>query len=576
MLNRCFLWFAMIAVMALAPSSQAASDLTIINIDAIGHQQLQQIKNHPRVLWWVEMGDAMLIEADPLAEPFPAFVEITAQLNDVDTTELAVEQLGHCGHLDVDAIPGSVSKAMPHPHLPAVFSSGGFRLVNTTGTANKAALFSHPGVMPFKSNQVLVYQLENRPPRALNKNLNLAALLDQVDEVRWFAQVESLASHDRMTDDGLVAAGEWLEARFAALGLETSRIDRFGHHGFNVLGFKRGVSRPDDWYVVGAHLDSRNEQWNPNQPSPGAEDNASGCSGVLEMANVLAAYDTEASVLFVCFNAEEVGLWGSADVINYYTATGEVDNIRMMQNLDMIAYHSGVEMAVNAGTDNADDLILAELLASYGRQYTDINWQVNPQACCTDFKRFTLAGIPAISSTIPNVFGYFGYHRSNDLPEHIDPVQGAGVVKANLAVLADLAGLQTRSTQEINPGHSGMWYNPSQSGHGLTVEVLADQRIMLAWYVFDQQGQQIWLVGAGTYSGADATVEVSILTDGLFPPEFDSGAVDQQLWGTLQLSFNNCQQAQFSWQPAAGVDYPAGSMTLSRLTAIEGLPCAAP
>ena len=53
----------------------------------------------------------------------------------------------------------------------------------------------------------------------------------------------------------------------------------------------------------------------------------------------------------------------------------------------------------------------------------------------------------------PNVFGYFGYHRSNDLPEHIDPVQGAGVVKANLAVLADLAGVQFLTTQDINPSH---------------------------------------------------------------------------------------------------------------------------
>ena len=110
---------------------------------------------------------------------------------------------------------------MPHPHLPAVFSSGGFRLVNTTGTANKAALFSHPGVMPFKTNQVLVYQLENRPPRALNKNLHMAALLDQVDEVRWFAQVEALASHDRMTDAGL--AGQCM-ARGSVFGIGTGNF----------------------------------------------------------------------------------------------------------------------------------------------------------------------------------------------------------------------------------------------------------------------------------------------------------------------------------------------------------------
>jgi hypothetical protein len=118
-----------------------------------------------------------------------------------------------------------------------------------------------------------------------------------------------------------------------------------------------------------------------------------------------------------------------------------------------------------------------------------------------------------------------------------------------------------------------MWYNPEQSGHGVTVEVLGDDRILVVWYVFDQLGNQIWLVGAGSYSGSTATVDVTISELGLFPPEFNSDDVNSTLWGTLQFEFIDCNSVDFSWIPAADVDYPEGSMQMSRLTGIDGLTC---
>ena len=35
---------------------------------------------------------------------------------------------------------------------------------------------------------------------------------------------------------------------------------------------------------------------------------------------------------------------------------------------------------------------------------------------------------------------------------------------------------------------SGSWYNPAQSGHGLMVEILDNQRVVLAWYTYDASG----------------------------------------------------------------------------------------
>ncbi|MFC3194017.1 M28 family metallopeptidase [Marinicella sediminis] len=567
-----------IPLLLLVFTAQARSDLSIIDIDGIGYAQLATIKQHPKVLWWVEMGDKMIIEQSQSTQALPAFVEVVAHLYDVDTADLVFEKTGHCSHggfSHPDHPAKTVTNKLNHVDLPAVFSSGGYRILDVSGVAGKAELLNDPGLMPFTTDQVLVYQMKNRPGKRQSRDPAVEQLLNQVDADRWYAQVQELASHDRMEEAGMVAAGTWLEGRFAALDLTTSRIDRHGHIGFNVLGFKTGLVRPDDWYVVGAHLDSRNAFWNPNLPSPGAEDNASGCSGVLEMANVLAGYQTDASILFVCFNAEEIGLWGSADVLQYFRLRGEQDNIKFMQNLDMIAYHPGIDQKVNAGTDVAEYVPHAELLASNGNLYTDIDWQVEPNACCTDFKSFTDVGIPAISATIPNVFGYPGYHQSTDLPEYIDRQQGAGVVRAQLATLIELAGVQLDSTHQISAGHSGMWYDPEQTGHGLTVEVLGDNRIMLAWFVFDQFGQQIWLVGAGEFEGARATVNVAISSQGVFPPAFDHTNVIKELWGTLTIEFFDCETAELSWEPVAGTGYSPGTLNLSRLTAIDGLTCQA-
>jgi hypothetical protein len=53
----------------------------------------------------------------------------------------------------------------------------------------------------------------------------------------------------------------------------------------------------------------------------------------------------------------------------------------------------------------------------------------------------------------------------------------------------------------IGPTYSGSWYNPEQSGHGFSLEysVLSDQTpvVVAYWYVYDSEGNPIWLIGRG-------------------------------------------------------------------------------
>src|SRR5690606_9469783 len=295
-----------LALFFLPKVAAEAVDLTVLSIDGIGPELLTEVKHMEGVDWWLEMGNKLIVStAKKHTLELPTGVFVASILPNVNTKDLAFHVLGHCDHSETNQVL--------HDNFKTVYAGDSVRLINTTEVRDKNQLLAHSAIQPFAKNKILSYQLSNRPFNNNHQsNSQVQVLVDQVDQDRWYGQVEYLAGLDRMLEADLIIAGEWLENKFTALGLSSSRVSLHSYYrGFNVLGFKQGTTRPDDWYVVGAHLDSRNRTWNDNLPSPGAEDNASGCSGVLEMANVISQYETEASIVFMCFIEEESGLLGS-------------------------------------------------------------------------------------------------------------------------------------------------------------------------------------------------------------------------------------------------------------------------
>ncbi len=125
----------------------------------------------------------------------------------------------------------------------------------------------------------------------------------------------------------------------------------------------------------------------------------------------------------------------------------------------------------------------------------------------------------------------------------------------------------------ITPGHSSLWYDPDQNGHGINVYVLADSRILVMWYVFDNQGNPLWLLGLGTHDGIKATLDVSISSGGMFPPNFDTNDVTSDNWGTFELEFSSCNDGLFKWNPVNGNGFTAGEMNIKIIFRTLGLNC---
>ena len=121
--------------------------------------------------------------------------------------------------------------------------------------------------------------------------------------------------------------------------------------------------------VIGAHFDHLGLGLDGNSLDPdpkqkihnGADDNASGVSGVLELARYFAGGKKEQNnILFLCFSGEELGLIGS----KYWTEHPTVDlgKINYMINLDMIGrYEQAKGLSVSgSGTSPVWETMLKE------------------------------------------------------------------------------------------------------------------------------------------------------------------------------------------------------------------------
>ena len=138
-----------------------------------------------------------------------------------------------------------------------------------------------------------------------------AAVVARLDLARYRGAIRSLSTFgDRLqgTQRNLDAL-DWLEAELRRYGYtNVVRHDYLfqGQPRQNIYATKIGSITPEEMYIVSAHMDGRGG-------GEAANDDASGCAVVLELARVLGSPDieTERSVRFIFWNNEETGLHGS-------------------------------------------------------------------------------------------------------------------------------------------------------------------------------------------------------------------------------------------------------------------------
>ncbi len=136
----------------------------------------------------------------------------------------------------------------------------------------------------------------------------------------------------------LEAAARYISTHFESIGYQPS-LQRFSVQGktvSNIEVVKPGTEHPDEIVVVGAHYDSV-------VGSPGANDNATGVAGILELARMLRSRQLSRSIRFVAFVNEEppytyTNAMGSRRYAERAASKGE--RITAMLSLETIGYYS--------------------------------------------------------------------------------------------------------------------------------------------------------------------------------------------------------------------------------------------
>jgi Zn-dependent M28 family amino/carboxypeptidase len=112
-----------------------------------------------------------------------------------------------------------------------------------------------------------------------------------------------------------------------------------------VISYVKGTSAPDSFIVFTAHYDHLGQMGNETY-FPGANDNASGSSMVLNLARYFSEHPLKYSVAVMSFSGEELGLLGSQYYVNH--PLFPLGNIKFLVNLDIVGTGEEGIKVVNA------------------------------------------------------------------------------------------------------------------------------------------------------------------------------------------------------------------------------------
>ncbi len=274
------------------------------------------------------------------------------------------------------------------------------------------------------------------------------ALIESTSADNIRATIERLEAFETryVSTDSCRAAGRWIRDRFLEYGYSDTRMDTFrtwtwqdSATAVNVIARKIGTTKPSEYVVLGGHYDSitTSNFDDPNAPAPGAEDNASGVACVLEAARILAGIETDRSVLFACWSAEEEGLWGSRAFVA--DALAESMDVLVYLNVDCIGYNSpplpdGIVYA------DSTSISLASWMCDVAGEHTPFTFEPETQPLgASDQNSFWEAGYNVVDTAVEPSSPYM--HTTDDVIENLSVELATAITALNVVTTAAAAGV---------------------------------------------------------------------------------------------------------------------------------------
>lgn len=363
---------------------------------------------------------------------------------------------------------------------------------------------------------------EHDYPVVQQEDVRIRHLMDQVSKDSLESTIEYMQSYltRRWDTPTVYEVQDWLYETYREMGIDSVFLHdfQFMYHDTlretsdNVIAIQRGVVYPNEYVVCGAHYDSYNHvtPGDPDTvPAPGADDNASGTSGIIETARLLSQCKFERSIMYCGWAAEEIGLYGSTayakdcaerlvDIVGYF-------------NLDMIGYlEEGHRLHVNLMYTTRDSIIADYVYGFSHVYYPDMPiWQSWLTGGSSDYSSFNRSGYAAVH-TFEDTHHYSPFiHTPNDIlgvsVNNMD--QAKRFTELNLGLVATLAGLISTSVDETEIDDLVVYPNP------VSDLLMVKGPEMRQIEMYNLLGQQVKIE---TCHGSAVQLDVTLLAAGVY------------------------------------------------------------
>ncbi len=336
----------------------------------------------------------------------------------------------------------------------------GLRIMSLT-RAEAASVSNDPRLraIPLTARSIRIFYPATSVASPLADEYPSDSLISRINQDSLQSYVQRLENfRTRYTfTDSCEAARDWLEQKFRSWGY--TDVTKPGYYDsylnswvYNVQCVKPGVTQPEEYIVMGGHYDS----WTDGQQSPGpgayapgADDDATGVALILEMARVLADVPLRKSIVFIPFDAEEVGLVGSAFAANGFASRG--DNLEVMYNFDMVAFTDDPVWDLNYAA--GDIAVYRNFSTATAARVSSLIPIVTSMGQSSDHATFDAAGFPIVDH-IESDFNTIGWHTNADISSRLNFPYFKEVAKAALASVAVVADAAYPATvnQIADPG----------------------------------------------------------------------------------------------------------------------------
>jgi len=278
-----------------------------------------------------------------------------------------------------------------------------------------------------------------------------------LDEVQKFIQLEetrdilfTLAS-DEMKGRETASGGYQLAANFVTNFFEENGIEPFYPAykdslqtkevwSYNLVGRIGSFDNEKPTILIGAHLDhiGVNEE---NQEDPifnGANDNATGSTAVLQIAEFLATKQWNQNILVALFADEEKGLRGAAHLAERLKEEGV--SLAYMVNFEMLGatLTTGENQVYMTGYNLSD---MPQIMNAYAPEFVQFlpeAKQYNLFRRSDNYSFYKIHNIPAQTLSTFDFKNYDFYHKAGDEAEKLDVANMNRVISTSAYVLAKM------------------------------------------------------------------------------------------------------------------------------------------